>query len=88
MITQVGPKLVVLLANVPARESDEVPAFSISSEHIGGGIPKGEVVLRSPVKETLRKWETSGKAAAIYDAWFRPKSEQPLPRTFRIGDHD
>jgi len=28
--------------------------------------------------------EASGEAAAIYDAWFGPKSDSPLPRSFRI----
>lgn len=87
-ITQVGPKLVGPLANVPDRANDEVSAFSISSEHIRGGIPLSEAAVRSPEKEPLRKWETGGKAAAIFDAWFRLKTEQPLPRPFRIGDHD
>jgi polar amino acid transport system substrate-binding protein len=87
-ITQDGPKLVGLLAKVPDRENYEVPAFSISNDYIGVGIPKGETALRTLVNETLRELEASGKAAAIYDAWFGPKTEQPLPRLFKIGDHD
>jgi len=86
-ITQDGPKLVGLLAKVPDRENYEIPAFTISNDHIGVGIPKGETRLREFVNETLRDLETSGKAAAIYDRWFGPNTEQPLPRLFRIGDH-
>ncbi|MCJ2140307.1 ABC transporter substrate-binding protein [Methylobacterium sp. E-066] len=86
-ITQDGPKLVGLLAKVPDKENYEVPAFSISNDYIGVGIPKGETRLREVVNETLRELEASGKAAAIYDRWFGPKSDQPLPRLFRIGDH-
>jgi polar amino acid transport system substrate-binding protein len=40
------------------------------------------------VNETLRDLEKSGRAAAIYDRWFGPNTEQPLPRLFRIGEHD
>lgn len=87
-ITQDGPKLVGLLARVPDRENYEVPPFTISNDYIGVGIPKGETALRTVVNETLRGLEASGEAAVIYDRWFGPKSEQPLPRLFKIGDHD
>jgi len=87
-ITQDGPKLVGLLAKVPDQENYEIPAFSISNDYIGVGIPKGEAALRTLVNETLRELEASGKAEAIYDTWFGPKTEQPLPRLFKIGDHD
>lgn len=86
-ITQDGPKLVGLLAKVPDKENYEVPAFSISNDYIGAGLPKGETRLRDVVNETLRELEASGKAAAIYDRWFGPNTTQPLPRLFRIGDH-
>ncbi|MGU3287445.1 ABC transporter substrate-binding protein [Methylobacterium mesophilicum] len=86
-ITQDGSKLVGLLAKVPDKENYEVPAFSISNDYIGAGIPKGETRLRAVVDETLRELEASGKAAAIYDRWFGPNTTQPLPRLFRIGDH-
>ena len=81
-------KLVGLLAKVPDRQNYEIPPFSISNDYIGVGIPKGETRLRDLVNETLRELETSGKAAAIYDRWFGPTTEQPLPRLFRIGEHD
>lgn len=86
-ITQDGPKLVGLLAKVPDRQNYEIPAFSISNDYIGVGIPKGEARLRDTVNETLRALEANGKAAAIYDRWFGPNTDQPLPRLFRIGDH-
>lgn len=85
-ITQDGPKLVGLLAKVPDRQNYEIPAFSISNDYIGVGIPKDEARLRDRVNETLRGLESSGRAAAIYDRWFGPATEQPLPRLFRIGD--
>lgn len=86
-ITQDGPKLVGLLAKVPDQETYEVPAFSISNDYIGAGLPKGETRLLEAVNETLRALEAGGQAAAIYDRWFGPKTTQPLPRLFRIGDH-
>ncbi|WP_454684189.1 ABC transporter substrate-binding protein [Ancylobacter moscoviensis] len=85
-ITQDGPKLVGLLANVPDRENYEIPPFTISDDYIGVGIPKGEKRLADVVNETLLELEASGKAAAIYDAWFGPNTKQPLPRLFKIGD--
>ena len=87
-ITQDGPKLVGLLAKVPDRQNYEIPPFSISNDYIGVGIPKGETRLRDLVNETLRELEKTGKAAVIYDRWFGPNSDQPLPRLFRIGEHD
>ncbi|SCM76003.1 Extracellular solute-binding protein [uncultured Pleomorphomonas sp.] len=85
-ITQDGPKLVGLLANVPDKENYEIPPFTISNDYIGVGIPKGEKRLVDLVNETLQQLEASGKAAAIYDAWFGPDTTQPLPRLFKIGD--
>ncbi|MGH1575448.1 ABC transporter substrate-binding protein [Methylobacterium sp. P31] len=86
-ITQDGPKLVGLLAKVPDRQNYEIPPFSISNDYIGVGIPKGETRLRDLVNQTLRELEAAGKAAAIYDRWLGPNTDQPLPRLFRIGDH-
>lgn len=85
-ITQDGPKLVGLLANVPDKEKYEIPPFSISDDLIGAGIPKGEVRLTAFVNETLTELEASGRAQQIYDAWFGPNSKTPLKRIFRIGD--
>lgn len=85
-ITQDGPKLIGLLANVPDKENYEIPAFSISNDYIGVGIPKGEARLKDLVDKTLVELEANGKAASIYDAWFGPKTTQPLARIFKIGD--
>jgi len=38
---QDGPKLVGLLANVPDRDKYEIPAFTISNDYEGVGVPKG-----------------------------------------------
>ncbi|MBZ8142146.1 amino acid ABC transporter substrate-binding protein [Rubrivivax gelatinosus] len=85
-ISQDGPKLIGLLANVPDRDKYEIPPFAISQDYIGVGIPKGETALTEFVNKTLVELETSGRAQSIYDAWFGPKTKTPLKRIFKIGD--
>ncbi|PMS35491.1 amino acid ABC transporter substrate-binding protein [Trinickia symbiotica] len=87
-ITQDGPKLVALLANVPDSDRGryEIPSFTISNDYEGVGVPKGEPQLLSFVNDTLVSLEANGTAAKIYDKWFGPKSKAPLPRLFKIGD--
>ncbi|MFC0397267.1 ABC transporter substrate-binding protein [Paraburkholderia rhizosphaerae] len=85
-ITQDGPKLVGLLAHVPDRQKYEIPPFAISNDYQGAGVPKDETRLRAVVDETLRALEANGEAAKIYDRWFGPASQSPLPRLYRIGD--
>jgi polar amino acid transport system substrate-binding protein len=87
-ITQDGPKLIGLLANVPDRDKYEVPAFTISDDLIGVGLPKGEVALTEFVNKTLRELEADGQAQKIYDAWFGPETKSPLTRLYKIGDSD
>lgn len=87
-ISQDGPKLIGLLAELPAAERAkwEVPPFAISQDYIGVGIPKGETALTEWVNTSLRELEASGQAAKIYDTWFGPKTKTPLKRIFKIGD--
>ena len=85
-ISQDGPKLIGLLANVPDHDKYEVPAFAISSDFIGVGVPKGEAALTEWVNQTLRELEADGRAGRIYDTWFGPQTKTPLPRLFKIGD--
>ncbi|THF65457.1 transporter substrate-binding domain-containing protein [Pseudothauera nasutitermitis] len=85
-ITQDGPKLIGLLANVPDKQNYEIPPFSISDDLIGAGLPKGETRLTEYVNDFLRELEASGKAQQIYDRWFGPDTKTPLTRIFRIGD--
>ncbi|MDQ7990305.1 MAG: ABC transporter substrate-binding protein [Candidatus Dactylopiibacterium sp.] len=85
-ITQDGTKLVAILANLPDRDKYEIPAFAISEELEGVGIPKGETRLVAHVNEWLRGLEKDGTAQKIYDKYFGPQSKSPLPRLFRIGD--
>ncbi|KAF1050019.1 ABC transporter substrate-binding protein [Xylophilus sp.] len=87
-ISQDGPKLIGLLAELPAAERAkwEVPPFAISQDYIGVGAPKGETALTEFVNTTLRELEADGSAQKIYDAWFGPKTKTPLKRIFKIGD--
>jgi polar amino acid transport system substrate-binding protein len=85
-ITQDGSKLIALLANIPDKEKYEIPAFAISEEYEGVGVPKGETRLVNTLNDTLREFEKNGTALKIYDKWFGPSSKSPLPRLFKIGD--
>lgn len=85
-ITQDGPKLIGLLANVPDKDKYEVPPFTISNDLIGVGIPKGETALTEFVNQTLVELEAKGQAQKIYDTWFGPNTPTPLARLFKIGD--
>lgn len=85
-ITQDGPKLIGLLANVPDKDKYEVPPFTISNDLIGIGIPKGETALKTQVDDILLSLEKNGQAESIYNKWFGPKTATPLTRLYRIGD--
>ncbi|MCC9647864.1 ABC transporter substrate-binding protein [Rubrivivax sp. JA1029] len=85
-ISQDGPKLIGLLANVPDRDKYEIPPFAISQDYIGVGIPKGETALTEFVNKTLLELEADGRAQKIYDTWFGPTTKTPLKRIFKIGD--
>ena len=60
---------------IPEFEKRRAAAFAMK---------KGELGLRDAVNRALLGLEASGEAASIYDAWFGPKSDSPLPRSFRI----
>ena len=85
-ITQDGTKLTALLANFPDKDKYEIPAFAISEELEGVGVPKGETRLVNFLNDWLRELEKNGTAQAVYDKWFGPTSKSPLPRLFKIGD--
>ncbi|SDP17874.1 amino acid ABC transporter substrate-binding protein, PAAT family [Paracidovorax cattleyae] len=85
-ISQDGPKLIGLLAQVPDRDKYEIPPFAISQDFIGVGIPRGETALTDAVNTALRTLEADGRAQKIHDAWFGPNTRTPLPRLFKIGD--
>jgi polar amino acid transport system substrate-binding protein len=79
--------MLVLRAHVKAQNDAEQYDFIADFENrraAGIAMKKGETGLRDAVNRALLGLEASGQAASIYDAWFGPKSEHPLPRTFRI----
>jgi polar amino acid transport system substrate-binding protein len=84
-ISQDGPKLIGILAHAPDASAYEIPAFVISQDLIGIGIPKGQTKLKAFVDGTLVELEKSGEAERIYNRWFGPQTKTPLARTFRIG---
>lgn len=85
-LTQDGSKLTALLGTIPDKEKYEIPAFAISEEYEGVGVPKGEARLVAELNSWLKELEANGTARKIYDTWFGPKSNAPLPRLFKIGD--
>jgi polar amino acid transport system substrate-binding protein len=84
--TQDGSKLVAVLATLPDKDKYEIPPFSISDEYQGIGVPKGETRLVSYLNDWLVELEKNGTAKKIYDKWYGPQSNSPLPRLFKIGD--
>ena len=60
-----------------------IPDFS-KGRDAGFGIRQGEAPLKAVVDKALLDMEASGEAARIFDAWFGPKSDVPIERTFRI----
>ncbi|MBB3213214.1 polar amino acid transport system substrate-binding protein [Herbaspirillum sp. Sphag1AN] len=85
-LSQDGTKLTAILATLPDKDKYEIPPFAISEEYEGVGVPKGETRLVSYLNDWLRELEKNGTAQQIYDKWFGPQSNQPLPRLFKIGD--
>ena len=84
--SQDGSKLTAILANLPDKDKYEIPAFAISEEYEGIGVPKGETRLVNYLNDWLVSLEKNGTAQTIYDKWFGPQSKSPLPRLFKIGD--
>ncbi|MCL5966869.1 MAG: ABC transporter substrate-binding protein [Deltaproteobacteria bacterium] len=76
--------LVGMLAKAPNKERFEVPDIRISDEPYGLGMRKGDKALVDFVNKTLLAMEKSGEAKTIYGRWFGPKTDMPIPRTFRI----
>lgn len=70
-------------AQKDAAQYDFIADFE-SRRAAGIAMKKGETGLRDAVNRALLGLEASGEAAYIYDTWFGPKSENPLPRSFRI----
>ncbi len=73
-----------MLAKAPNKAQFEIPDIQISDEPYGLGMRKGDKKFVDFVNATILEMEKSGEAKNIYDKWFGPKSELPMPRTFKI----
>jgi polar amino acid transport system substrate-binding protein len=73
-----------LYAKAPNKAQFEIPSIQISDEPYGLGMRKGDKKFVDFVNKTLVEMEKSGEAKKIYDKWFGPKSDLPMPRTFKI----
>jgi polar amino acid transport system substrate-binding protein len=60
-----------------------LPDFT-KSRNVGFAIKKDELRFKSAVNKALLDIEASGEAAKIFDVWFGPKSQEPMPRKFKI----
>jgi polar amino acid transport system substrate-binding protein len=60
-----------------------LPDFT-KSRNVGFALKKDEPRFKEAVNKALLDIETSGEAAKIYDVWFGPKSQEPIPRKFKI----
>ena len=60
-----------------------LPDF-IKSRSVGFALKKGEPRFKDAINRALLDLEASGEAAGIFDAWFGPGSQEPMPRKFKI----
>jgi polar amino acid transport system substrate-binding protein len=60
-----------------------LPDFA-KSRNVGFAMKKDEPRFKSAVNKALLDIEASGDAARIFDIWFGPKSQEPMPRKFKI----
>ena len=59
------------------------PDFT-KSRNVGFALKKDEPRFKDAINRALLDVEASGEAAKIFDAWFGPKSPEPMPRKFKI----
>jgi polar amino acid transport system substrate-binding protein len=60
-----------------------LPDF-IKSRSVGFALKHGEPRFKDAINRALLDIEASGEAARIFDAWFGPGSQEPMPRKFKI----
>ena len=60
-----------------------LPDFA-KSRNVGFAMKKDEPRFKGAVNKALLDIEASGEAAKIFDVWFGPKSQEPMPRKFKI----
>ena len=51
---------------------------------VGFALKKGEPRFKEAINKALLDVEASGDAVKIFDAWFGPKSPEPMARKFKI----
>ena len=85
-ITNDGVKLTAQWGLLPDKDKYEIPPITVSKEYLGAAVPKGETRLLEALDTWLGDIEKSGRAVAIYNAWFGPDSKSPLPRLLKIGE--
>ena len=54
------------------------------SRNVGFALKKDEPRFKDAINKALLDIEASGEAAKIFDAWFGPKSQEPMARKFKI----
>ena len=60
-----------------------VPDFT-KSRNVGFALKKGEPRFKEAINKALLDVEASGDAVKIFDAWFGPRSPEPMVRKFKI----
>lgn len=54
------------------------------SRNVGFALKKGDPRFKEAINKALLDVEASGDAVKIFDAWFGPKSPEPMARKFKI----
>ncbi|MBO9680636.1 MAG: ABC transporter substrate-binding protein [Acidovorax sp.] len=85
-ISNDGVKLTAQWNQLPDKDKYEIPPITVSKEYLGAAVPKGEARLLETLNSWLLDIERSGQAVAIYNQWFGPQSQAPLPRLLKIGE--
>ncbi|MFC7421525.1 transporter substrate-binding domain-containing protein [Iodobacter arcticus] len=78
------PTLVGALNIMPSKAQYGISEFSNATDVLAIAVKLGEKRLLNIVNETLIESEKSGEAVEIFNRWFGPHTNTPLPRTFRI----
>ena len=85
-ITNDGVKLTAQLNTLPDKDKYEIAPITVSKELLGAAVNKGEKRLLEALNTWLLEGEKNGRNLAVYNAWFGPQSQSPLPRLLKVGD--
>ncbi len=78
------PILYELQSKVQNKKQFEYSPFPLDVKIYAVGIRKKEKGLKQAIDDALLALEKSGETAKIYERWFGPNGEVPIPRTFTI----